>query len=313
MTRDLTRNAMLSFLLVALLPCLLSGAPTSTPEESSEIDAFMEKVLIRREINWAELESYLFSERELVEVKGSDGTVYEREEGEYTRFVEEGFLVRSPIKVDGVEVSAEDRRKFELDWLADRKRDKEREEAKKADESATGDDDGEPGVTNEAKDPGLERETFLGFQFEPGNYYFVGPETFEGKTVVKVEYYPKKLFDDADDDEDADGFEIGAKLSKTTLVTMLILPETHQLVKLTFDNVGLDFMPMRWLVRFEGLAATMVMDEPIPGVWLPREIDANGSLTSALGSVEMRYHREFYDYREADVGIQIDFGAPAGE
>jgi hypothetical protein len=38
------------------------------------------------------------------------------------------------------------------------------------------------------------------FKFDPGNYYLAGRETLDGRNVLRIEYYPKKLF--ADDDKD---------------------------------------------------------------------------------------------------------------
>ena len=37
---------------------------------------------------------------------------------------------------------------------------------------------------------------FLKFKFEQGRYAFAGPETYEGRRVLKIEYYPARLFAD---------------------------------------------------------------------------------------------------------------------
>src|SRR5206468_6301738 len=37
---------------------------------------------------------------------------------------------------------------------------------------------------------------FLRFKFEPGHYAYVGPETYEGRKVLRIEYYPSRLYDD---------------------------------------------------------------------------------------------------------------------
>ena len=37
---------------------------------------------------------------------------------------------------------------------------------------------------------------FLKFKFEQGRYAFAGPETYEGRRVLKIEYYPARLFSD---------------------------------------------------------------------------------------------------------------------
>ena len=43
--------------------------------------------------------------------------------------------------------------------------------------------------------------------------------------------------------------EIERKMNKSSQVTLWVDPATHQIVKYTFDNVWLDFLPAGWLVR----------------------------------------------------------------
>ncbi len=50
------------------------------------------------------------------------------------------------------------------------------------------DERGEPRFISEAY--------FMRFKFEPGNYYLVGRERFEGHDVLRIEYYPTRLFSD---------------------------------------------------------------------------------------------------------------------
>ena len=61
-------------------------------------------------------------------------------------------------------------------------------------------------------------------------------------------------------------------MNKTALVTLWVDPATAQIVKYTFQNVWLDFLPAAWLVRVDDLRASMEMEQPFPGVWLPRGI-----------------------------------------
>ena len=67
------------------------------------------------------------------------------------------------------------------------------------------------------------------------------------------------------------------------LVTLWVEPKAHQIVKYTFDNVWLDFLPAAWLVRIDDLRASMTMGQPFPGVWLPRGMSIHAGLTLALG------------------------------
>lgn len=267
-------------------------SPVATP--SNELDQFMDAVLARRKVNWEELDRYLFRERESFEIRGPDGKVVESERGEFDRFVREGELVRSPIRLDGVEVSEIARAQYERRYLREiqewRKTRTERHERVR-------------------REGGVARDNFLDFNFEPGNYYLAGRETFEGRDVLKIEYYPKRMFEAGADDDESDDLR-NADFSRSTLVTLLVLPEEHQIVKVTFDNVGLDFLPYRFLVRFGGFQAAMVLDNKL-GVWLPREIRATGSATIASGRFQLVYEREFYDYRESDIGVAIEYATPS--
>ena len=153
---------------------------------------------------------------------------------------------------------------------------------------------------------------FIEFTFEPGNYYFEGRETLAGREVVKIEYYPTDLFDDGSDPDHSDlDARINRGLNKTTLVTLWIDPEAYQIVKYTFDNTGLDFLPGRWLARVDDLQASMEMGQPIGDVWLPLRVTVFGRITMALGDFEVRFSREFLDYREAKTaGRLIDAVRP---
>jgi hypothetical protein len=153
---------------------------------------------------------------------------------------------------------------------------------------------------------------FMEFSFEPGNYYFVGRETLAGREVVKIEYYPTDLFDDGPDTGDSDrNARIERGFNKTTLVTLWIDPEVHQVAKYTFNNIGLDFLPGRWLVRVGDLETSMEMGQPIGDVWLPLRMTASGHVTTALGDFDVAFTREFSDYREAMTGGRlVDVGVP---
>ena len=165
---------------------------------------------------------------------------------------------------------------------------------------------------------------FMDFKFEPGNYYLAGREQLEGHEVLKVEYYPTKMFGDSNDAEarvarsgterrepesrHEAGSETGEagrasekefendierRMNKTALVTLWVDPAEHQIVKYTFDNVWLDFLPAGWLVKVDDIRASMTMGQPFPGVWLPRELNIHSGITLANGSFEGGYERRF--------------------
>ena len=94
---------------------------------------------------------------------------------------------------------------------------------------------------------------------------------------------------------------IERQMNKTALVTLWVDPVEHQIVKYTFDNVWMDFLPAGWLVKVDDIRASMTMGQPFPGVWLPREMNIHAGVTMAMGSLEAAYARRFANYKQADV------------
>ena len=139
---------------------------------------------------------------------------------------------------------------------------------------------------------------FLEWGFEPGSYYFAGRETLAGRETVRIEFYPTGSFW-----EEA-GERIDRGVRKTSLVTLWVDPGIHQIVKYAFENRGLDFLRFRWLLRADGLQASMEM-APAGGVWMPARMTLAGRATTALGGYEVTVTREFFDYREAETGARL--------
>ncbi|MFO7692906.1 MAG: hypothetical protein R6V57_07475, partial [Vicinamibacterales bacterium] len=300
------------------------GAPLT------DLDAFMSRVLERRNENWKTLHDYILSERETFRILGPGGVPLAGQRREFQWFIRDGYLVRSPVKANGASLGEADRRKYEADWLK-KEQDREqrtREKALKRDKAVKqGADSVEAAVVEELRsiEPGSDKEVvalvgteprfiseayFMKFPFEPGNYYLAGRETIDGRPVVKVEYYPSRLFGDdknrekkdkGDDLED----EIEAALNKVTLVTMWIDPQEFQIVRFAFDNADWGFLPGRAIVRVDQAKATMAMGRYFDNVWLPKEIAFNFGATFAAGSYTFRYTRDFYDYRKGEVSARI--------
>lgn len=252
-------------------------------DELSDIDAFMERVLEKRDVNWTHYYQYFGRERSELTIEGGiDEVPLQGSRREYLWYVRDGYLVKSPVSVDGVAVSAEEREREELAWI---ERTKKRE-----------------------KERGADRETFMGFEFEPGNYLFAGRQEFEGRELVVVEYYPEAMFETEDVDDDSDLDErIETALNKVFLVTLLIDPEEHQIVRMTLDNYGFDFLPGSWLVQLETVEATMVMHKPFEDIWLPRDISVFGKVRTAVGSLSVRYDTTFYEYTKTETSVTFTF------
>ena len=315
--------------LVLLAPVAPADGTVHSPVSSpgTDLDQFMERVLARRDDNWRKLQQYILDEREQAELLGPGGVRLYGLVREYVWYVRDGMFVRSPLRFDGVAIGEDDRRKYEDEWMAREKARDEREAAKRkergedppaaaADAAAamSGEDVG--ALMRLSKEPQfVSAAYFLKFKFEPGRYALAGPDTHEGRRVLKIEYYPTRLFDDDNDKDesptgrDREGREAGHRLerqfNKVAMVTLWVEPDAHQIVKYVFENIGMDFMPGRSLVRVDDIRATMEMAEPFAGVWLPRHIDGQGSVTLANGTFAVRYIVDYRDYRQATTGATI--------
>jgi hypothetical protein len=297
--------------LVLLLVAMSSVGPTAAASQT-DLDAFMERVLARRDTNWTRLQQYVLDEHEAFDVTGPSGAPLYGFRRDYMWFIKQGYFVRSPVRADGVELSEADRLAAEESWI---RRERRREARRGAQETsgpggATETPAGVEDVLKQGVEPRfVSAAYFLKFRFEPGRYAFVGRELFDGRQVLRIEYYPEELFREGRArpnrrvrDRDA---EIEEKMNKASLVTLWIDPETHQILQYTFDDIDMDFFPGRALVRVDDLRATMRMSQPFPSVWLPHDIDMRFRMTLAVGSVAASYRVEYRDYREADVKTRV--------
>jgi hypothetical protein len=314
----------------------------------SDLDALMATVLQHRDENWRRLHDYVLREKEAFSLDGPGRARLYGSEREYTWYQREGYLIRSPLRFNKVTLGETERRTYEDKWLTE---EKEREEqhvkkaAAKAQEHRSAEEPAVMDVQSFIREGGeprfISEAYFLEFKFEPGNYYLAGRETIENREVLRVEYYPRRLFNDEDDErrdrereqerqrererarEQGQKGEKGAKgdrkgdrerkieldvenkLNKVALITLWVDPAVRQIVKFTFENVDFGFLPGRWLVRVGDVKATMVMGQPFPDVWLPREMLFEGDVTLAAGRFEARYTREYYDYRQGETRARI--------
>jgi hypothetical protein len=282
-----------------VVPCALGvgGAPL----QDDEIDALMEKVLERRATNREDLYRYTVRDRETIDITGPGGERIESQIGEYTWYVREGYLVRSPDTLSGAKVGDKEREKAEKEFLElARSRDEARaREAEQADPPSAR-------MLRHRRLEGTGRAYFLGVPFEAGNYLLVGFEEFEGQEVARIEYYPQRLFEEDREEVDA---EMIRSIQKSSRVTLWVLVEEHQILKAAWDSLNLDFLPYRWLVQVDDVQGELIMHKPFPDedVWLPREIVVTGQFTMATGSYTMSYTLEYFDYMKTDVDAEVRF------
>ena len=258
--------------------------PPEAPTQD-DIDDFMAKVLRQRSHNWDSQYNYSFCERESLEITSSIAAApIQGFTGEYLWYVRDGYLVRSPVSVNGAQVPDEERTEQEDKWIESLKKGK-------------------------TEGGGLERDRFFGMDFKKGEFFYAGRTEHEGREVAVIEFYSDGVFGDEGDDDDNDELDerIERGLDKTMMVTLYVIPEDHQIVRMTLDNAGFDFLPGRWLVRVEKIAASMTMHQPYGDEWLPQEMVAYGTVTTAQGSLSVRYTRLFYDYRVSEVRVKFRF------
>jgi hypothetical protein len=298
-------------LLISFAGVLIALAPISA---QTDLDAFMSRVLERRDDNWKKLQQYVLEERETIQITGPGARPIWGTRREYAWFPRDGVFIKSPLKADGVTVSEADRRKAEDDWL---KREERREERQRRGDVARnkGTDDANAQATSEksirdALEPGfVSAAYFLKFKFDPGHYALAGREKLEGRDVLRIEYYPTKLFKEGRERPNKEirkrDDQIEEKMNKVALVTLWVDPAEHQILKYDFHNLPLDFLPGRSMIRIDGMKAAMEMGQPFPNVWLPRSIRIGFDVSLAIGEVDGRYAADFYDYKLANVTTRV--------
>lgn len=300
---------------IAWVCAAMAGTVVAVPRAAqSDLDTFMAAVLATRDDNWKKLQQYILDEREQVEVVGPARARLWGDQRDYTWFIRDGFFVRSPVKANGAAVSEADRRKYEDEFLR-RARAREKgagDAANAAGTAASQAPSTVEGLIAQTRQPQfIDSAYFLRFKFEAGHYALVGRETIDGRETLRIEYYPARLFTHEqnaedqrrrerrpDDKEDVEA-TMERMMNKVALVTLWVDASAHQIVRYTFDNVDLDFLPGAWLLRIDDMKASMTMSQPFAGVWLPRQVDALFTATMAIGDVGVRYHLDYHDYREA--------------
>lgn len=322
LTRPLLALLCLGFVGSANLLSALS-APSVALSAQSDLDAFMEKVLARRDDNWKKLQQYVLEEEEKFDLTGPGGFPLWGMRREYTWFIRQGIFVRSPVIADGVKLSEADRKKAEDQWLR-RQRNREENEKRRAAITPGGvvvssSDDERAGapITNtddmlkQVREPQFVSSAyFLKFRFETGHYALAGREKIGDIQALKIEYYPEAgLFKDGrskpDERVKKDDDRIEEKMNKASMVTLWIDPATHQILQYTFDDVDWDFFPGRSLVRIGDVEATMQMGQAFPNVWLPKSIEMHFEMMLAVGAVDASYRVDYLNYKEAAVTYKI--------
>ena len=283
-----------------------------TPAAQSDLDALMARVLSRRDDNWKKLQQYVLEERETLRVEGPEGRNLFGFRREYQWYPRDGFFVRSPLRADGVPIAESDRRQAENAWLRREQqrerrrgaRDPERSRPSVSNGADRPDGEGLADVIRQSVEPQFVSSAyFLRFRFDEGSYAFSGRESLLGREVLRIEYYPTKLFTEGRTrpnrrlrERDPD---VTARMNKASLVTLWVDPAEHQILRYEAENIDFDFLPGRQFARFDDVRASMEMAQPFAGVWLPASVEMVLRITLATGDVNARYDVLYHDYRLA--------------
>jgi hypothetical protein len=323
-------------LLALLCLGLLSTLPATA---QSDLDAFMEKVLARRDDNWKKLQQYVLEEHESFDLTGPGRFPLWGMRREYAWFIRDGIFVRSPVSAAGVRLSESDRREAENRWLR-RQRNRDEREKRNAEREAKGlpperesrevaitaggvttssSDDRDSGtpiantedMLKQVREPQFVSSAyFLKFKFEKGHYALAGREKIGSVDALKIEYYPEAgLFKDGrtkpdkrvKDEDDL----IEEKMNKASMVTLWIEPRTYQILQYHFEDMDWDFFPGRSVVRIGDTHATMQMAQAFPNVWLPSSLEMQFEMMFAFGAADAAYRVEYSNYKEASVTYKI--------
>ena len=117
-----------------MLACLFTFIGSSARAQETDLDALMARCLERRNETWRVLHDYVLDERERFALEGPSDVRLFGSDRQYTWYVQDGILVRSPVRFNGVTVPDKDRREYEARWLNEERSRAERAQKKKDDD-----------------------------------------------------------------------------------------------------------------------------------------------------------------------------------
>jgi hypothetical protein len=290
-----------------------NNVPSQKKYSSKELDALMSDVLRRSELNLDAMRDYVFSETETYYQQTDDQTPIGFR-CEYAWIVRDGFLVRSPLRINGADVEGKERAASEDEWIKEQK---------------------EKGKTRGLMDFLYEfmghyvsksrvraisggeinpsGEKLLFFELKPGKYKYEGEQDHEGQryAVITYDYYPVK----------------GISGFHKNHVTMLVAPIMKQLIeikcKCDVDSKVIVPIPSAkdcpvWQSCTEikddlRLEAELSMNmHPVEGIWLPQKMclwvkskNAVPPSYTRFLSYSSSYTREFHSFSKSDVKAKL--------
>src|SRR6185503_19096708 len=138
---------------VAVLALLFTFIGSSARAQETDLDALMARALERRNETWRVLHDYVLDERERFSLAGPSDVRLFGSDRQYTWYVQDGILVRSPVRFNGVAVPDKDRREYEARWLNE-----ERSRAERAQKKRDDNEDGKNAKNGENTDAAKDEE-----------------------------------------------------------------------------------------------------------------------------------------------------------
>ena len=259
----------------------------------------MSAVLHKSELSLEALSEYVFKETEtyIHQINTDEAPVGYRRE--YAWIAKDGFLVRSPILVNGVEVSKKEQAEAEEEWLREQQAfgklrsvldylvEFMRHYINKRVANK---------ITRGKENTGW--DDLFSFKLEALRYRFAGEQPYEGQKaiVLKSDFVPLN----------------GKYAVIKRNITILVEPSLQQLLALTFKgntivrtpelHQGVIFIKDRSKQESE---LTMNMHMPIEGIWLPKSIMASIKIDTSIQHGSLSYRREFHSYAKSDVKVRL--------
>jgi hypothetical protein len=320
------------FLLAIALTGTIAVPSAQRPAPPSDLDELMSRVLTNRDENWKKLQQYILDETQTFLVTGPNAMRLFGGERESLWFPRDGFFIRSPTRVDGVQIGEAEREREEQRFLRrEQAREKRRAERRKENPDAEPAGQADPVAAEGVGD--ILRQTvepefvssayFLRFKFDEGRYALVGREQYLNRDVLRIEYYPTRLFNDDGDRGRGDrgqgdrgrverdpkrqekSDQIERQMNKVAKATLWVEPAARQIVRYQLHNIDMDFLPGRSMVRADELNASMRMNQPFPDIWLPESLEIRAGFTTAAGRLAARYDVKYSDYRLASTAVRV--------
>jgi hypothetical protein len=331
--RHLSRLAAISSLLLIAVSLAIAVPNPGRERKYSgkELDELMAEVWQNCEINLDNLRNYVFNEKEVWEnnlILGHayrDTTIPQNLKSfhrEYVWIVRDGYLVRSPVSINGIDISREEKKKGEEEWIENQRNQKVwkssmdlfvdflRDCIKKYGGWYYSSKKGKVYVSViRCPSSCSEWENDFRPPLSSGKYRYRGEKLFEGRSLLSIEFVPdpirtirrgnipgvvdatKNIWNPGPQGVPSISVPYSYYVDKPHL-KILIDPEEHQLVQVlsSVDDCGYK------------REYSMVMDKTNGKVWLPKifSVNSESKLPGYLRG-KVHYLREFYSYSIGEV------------